>query len=90
MKEFKAHISQRILVNLQNAHFGKITLIVLIQLQTWAGTGYSVYLMCVMCVGLPTCIYPTLTALPLITKGPDFPQRTDWGDDLLIGGLHGI
>lgn len=31
MKEFKAHISQRILVNL---HFGKITLIVLIQLQT--------------------------------------------------------
>lgn len=34
MKEFKAHISQRILVNLQNAHFGKITLIVLIQLQT--------------------------------------------------------
>lgn len=34
MKEFKAHISQRILVNLQNADFGKITLIVLIQLQT--------------------------------------------------------
>lgn len=48
------------------------------------------YLMCVMCVGLPTCIYPTLTALPLVTKGPDFPQRTDWGDALLIGGLHGI